>query len=100
MTSAPLARDPLYCRPATRRVLLGAGFAAARSIPLQHRTAGCAGVLTTLHEVPGPALGGPEWDRVHELCRETGAWLHWYRQHEVLTALQHLHARVTTGQLG
>ncbi|MGW3963700.1 ANTAR domain-containing protein [Amycolatopsis sp. NPDC005003] len=98
--SAHIARDPLYCRPATRRVLLGAGFAAAHSIPLQDLSASCAGVLTTLHADPGPVLRGPAWDRVHRLCRETGAWLQWYHRHEVLTALQHLHARVTTGQLG
>ncbi|WP_158264181.1 ANTAR domain-containing protein [Amycolatopsis sp. CA-126428] len=97
--SAHIARDPLYCRPDTRHVLLGVGFAAACSIPLQGHTAGCAGVLTTLHEAPGPVLDGPEWERVHDFCRETGAWLHWYRHREVLAALQDLHARVTAGQL-
>lgn len=92
VTSADVALDPLFCRPDIRRALLGAGFTSARSVPLASPDADCTGVLTVLART---AFAGPVPERLDSLCRETGAWLQWHRHHQVLTALQHLHAQAT-----
>ncbi|WP_410592016.1 ANTAR domain-containing protein [Amycolatopsis sp. lyj-23] len=98
--SADIARDAVFSRPGPRHALLADGFGTARSTPLATPTTGSAGVLTTLHEGIDHPVGVPATERVETLCRQTGAWLTWYRHHEVLTALQDLHARVTAGKLG
>ncbi|WP_146060305.1 ANTAR domain-containing protein [Amycolatopsis sp. CA-128772] len=97
VTSTDIALDPLFSQPATRRALLGAGFTTARSVPLTSAAAECVGVLTVLSR---NAFADPVPERLDRLCREAGAWLQWYRHHQVLTALQHLHARATAAPPG
>ncbi|EOD65148.1 ANTAR domain-containing protein [Amycolatopsis vancoresmycina] len=97
VTSTNIALDPLFSRPDTRRALLGAGFTTARSVPLASPAVDCVGVLTVLSRQAFPAQVPEELDC---LCREAGAWLQWHRHHQVLTALQHLHAQATTATPG
>jgi hypothetical protein len=54
-------------------------------------------VLTVLSRT---AFAGPVPGNLDGLCRETGAWLQWHRRHQVLTALQHLHAQATAAPPG
>ncbi|MFJ8148854.1 GAF and ANTAR domain-containing protein [Streptomyces sp. NPDC096094] len=76
----------------SRQTILQAGSRACHSVPLLGPNGTVVGMISSHHESPLGELAPAQLAQLHDLGRQVGRWLLWYRGTVVLNALDHLHA--------
>jgi ANTAR domain len=93
VTIADVATDTAYT-PASRSVMLAAGYRACHSVPLRG-PARLEGMVSTHFRRTGPVLTPAQCRALDDLGEQAGAWLDWHQATVVADALDDLHARAS-----